>query len=112
MADKINDEWGKKVLKRLNRVMCLVTEESKYQRVCKRQFCIQLPIDGTKKNARLQDKDLTDAFANLCDFLGTENECQFSLNISYVNINNLLNFKFNRIYRLLCKCTRLKTIRI
>ncbi|XP_029341748.1 uncharacterized protein LOC100571724 isoform X2 [Acyrthosiphon pisum] len=79
VANKRNDEWGKEVLKRLNSVICLVSEESKYHKSCERKFCSTNPVDENKKRGRPQDEDLANAFSNLCDFLESENECQFGL---------------------------------
>ncbi|KAE9537480.1 hypothetical protein AGLY_006503, partial [Aphis glycines] len=79
IANKRNDEWGKEVLKRLNSVMCLVSEESKYHKSCERKFCSTNPVDENKKRRRPRDEDLANAFFNVCDFLESENECQFVL---------------------------------
>ncbi|KAE9525163.1 hypothetical protein AGLY_014407 [Aphis glycines] len=80
VANKRNDEWGKEVLKRLDSVVCLVSEESKYHKSCERKFCSKNPVDKNKKRGKPQDEDLANAFLNVCDFFESENECQFGLN--------------------------------
>ncbi|KAL5246205.1 hypothetical protein ACI65C_013613 [Semiaphis heraclei] len=91
VANKRNDEWGKEVLKRLNSVMCLVSEESKYHKSCERRFCSTNPVDENKKRGRPQDEDLANAFSNLCDFLKSENECQFRLNFLHEKMEGTPN---------------------
>lgn len=81
------------MLKRLNSEMCLVYEESKYHKSYERKFCTQNPVDENKKRGRPLGEDLANAFSNLCDFLESENECQFSLNFLHEKLDGTCDEK-------------------
>lgn len=80
LANKRNYEWSKQVLRRINSVICLVSEEAKYHKSCERKFFNYIPSTENRKRGRPHDELLANAFSNLCDFIESANECQFSMN--------------------------------
>jgi len=52
VVNKRGDDWVKEVLRRINSLIYLVSEEAKYHKACERKFCNQFPsIENRKKGA-------------------------------------------------------------
>jgi len=81
VENKRDDDWAKEVLRWINSVICLVSEEAKYDKAYGRKLCNQFPSIENRKRGRPHDERLANAIFNLCDFIKNENECQFSTNM-------------------------------
>ena len=71
------DEWGEKVLQRVNSVICLVAEKARYHEVCNTKFFCT--TSSCLKRGRPKDEHIESAFENLCTYIDESEECQFIL---------------------------------
>ena len=73
-AKQRNDEWGKKVLFRLENCNDLVAKEAKYHHACMTSF--QLWDESCRKKGRPLDKQMLIGFEKLCTWLEEKSDCE------------------------------------
>ena len=73
-AKERDDEWGKKVLFRLDNCNDLVAEEAKYHHACITSF--RLWDESTKKKGRPIDSEMSSGFEKLCTWLEERADCE------------------------------------
>lgn len=76
-AKQRKDEWGEKVFKRVNSVLCLVAEEARYHKMCYTKFFCT--TSSSLKRGRPKDEHIDSAFEKLCRYIDDSEECQFTL---------------------------------
>ena len=73
-AKERDDEWGKKVLFRLDNCNDLVAEEAKYHHACITSFWLW--DESTKKKGRPIDSEMSSGFEKLCTWLEERADCE------------------------------------
>ena len=98
-AAKRNDEWGNKVRIRVQLVNNLVAEQAKYHHDCARKFRMPRKLELEDDNrlsfqsGRPLDYYKHCAFEDLCKYLETNDECQYSLDDVEAKMNEFLGDK-------------------
>ena len=87
-AEQRNDDLGRKVAERINSVLCLVAAEARYHQDCYAKF-VSNP-SSVRKRGRPHDTNFDAAFQEMCHFIDTSEECQFSVHDLMQNINECL----------------------
>ena len=74
-AKQRNDDWGKKVLARMENCIDLVAAEAVYHSKCMAEFRLN-QSDVRKVRGRPSDSGMTEAFERICDWLENSMDCE------------------------------------